>query len=120
MKGIFMKKLKKLGTTETGRYLPIAVRSCGLQSPPHPDHYRQPSSNRTCLRGVGKFGIPSKSWINTVIKARQKATPCKCHRGIGIMSSSTYGNTASSWSESPQSPPSYLRMSEVDYEKVQI
>ena len=96
------KKLKR-GTTETGRYLPISVRSVGLQSPPT-DHYRQPSSNRTNLRGVGKFGLPSQSWINTVIKAKQMALPAN-HKGVGVLSASAHGNTASSWAVSPQSPP---------------
>ena len=88
----------------------MSVRSLGHQSPPVKDHYRQPSSKRTCLRGVGKFGLPSQSWINTIVKAKQKSKASKCHQGFGIMSSSTHGNTASSWSESPQSPPEALEI----------
>lgn len=107
--GIRERSCGLLGPPETPRQNErkhnMSVRSIGHQSPPYTDHYRQPSSKRTCLRGVGKFGLPSRSWINTIIKAKQKSMPSKTHQGFGIMSSSTHGNTASSWSESPQSPP---------------
>ena len=105
-----MTKTEKRGTTETGRYLPISVRSCGLQSPPYPDHYFQPSSRRTSCRGVGKFGRPSLSWINAIVKAKQMSEPSKCCRGVGVLSASAHGNMASSWAVSPQSPPYFLEI----------
>lgn len=83
----------------------MSVRSLGHQSPPMRDHFRQPSSNRTQLRGNGKFNTPSQSWINSVVKAKQMSKPSKCHRGVGVLSASTHGNMASDWSCSPQSPP---------------
>ena len=58
--------------TEQGRLLPMATRSCGFVSPPtHKDHYRQPSANRTCCRGSGKFGIPSESYLASQIVSKQ-------------------------------------------------
>ena len=48
--------------TERGRFLPMAT---------HKDHYRQPSANRTCCRGSGKFGIPSESYLASQIVSKQ-------------------------------------------------
>ena len=96
--------------TEQKRKLGIRERSCGVTSPPVKDHYRQPSSKRTCVRGVGKFGQPSLSWINSVIKAKQMSKPSKCHRGVGVLSASTNGKMPSSWAVSQQSPPQVLKI----------
>jgi hypothetical protein len=96
--------------TEMRIKLGIKIRSCGLQSPPPPDHHFQPSSKRTACRGVGKFGIPSLSWINSIIKAKQMSKPRKCHRGVGVLSASAYGNMASDWSCLPQSPPQVFKI----------
>lgn len=96
--------------TEMRRKLGIKIRSCGLQSPPQKDHHFQPSSRRTACRGVGKFGIPSPSWINAIVKAKQMSKPSKCCRGVGVLSASAFGNMASSWSCSPQSPPYLLEI----------
>tara|TARA_B100001094_G_C18139499_1_gene777016 strand:+ start:409 stop:675 length:267 start_codon:yes stop_codon:yes gene_type:complete len=70
------------------------------------DHFKKPSHHRTNCRGVGKFGLPSNSWINAIVKSRQMSNPKNCHKGVGILSASSFGITASNWAVSPQSPPS--------------
>ena len=95
--------------TEQKRKLGIRERSCGVTSPP-PDHYRQESSKRTQCRGVGKFGFPSRSWIETVVKAKQMVKPSKCYRSVGVLSASSHGNMPSNWSCSQQSPPQVVEI----------
>ena len=95
--------------TEQKRKLGIRERSCGLLSPLYKDHYRQLSSKRTSLRGVGKFGLPSLSWINTIIKARQMSKP-KNHKGIGVGLTCGFGNAPSSWACPPFAPPQIVEI----------
>tara|TARA_R100000655_G_scaffold71506_1_gene109914 strand:+ start:2830 stop:3420 length:591 start_codon:yes stop_codon:yes gene_type:complete len=88
-----MRRKTKHGTTEMGRYLPISIRSCGLQSPPH-------STQDVTKKGYND----SIYFVLRNVKEKQMALPAN-HKGFGVLSASTYGNLASSWAVSPQSPP---------------
>ena len=53
---------------------------------------------------TSSFKIVSRAYIKSQIVAMFKEKP-STHTGFGVYSSSSYGNSASDWAESPQSPP---------------
>lgn len=71
-----MTKKQKRGTTETGRYLPIAVRSCGLLGPPQPQNHKG--------LGVGLLAAHGRSATSFVAPINAPPKVSKIKRGTGV------------------------------------